>query len=102
MLEQRTIPFCGHEWDKASKQVNGNLDFLHWKSQFDEGLKRRIEHGNRNATYRSMDIQNELIDLCGMEIKDKILDDVWSARWFAVMADECTDVSTLEQIYMCF
>ena len=43
-----------------------------------------------------------LIDLCGMEIKVKILDDVWSARWLAVMADECTDVSTLEQMSMCF
>lgn len=37
-----------------------------------------------------------------MEIKDKILDDVRSARWFSVMADECTDVSTLEQMSMCF
>ena len=37
-----------------------------------------------------------------MEIKDKIFDDVRSARWFAVMADECTDFSTLEQIRMCF
>ena len=37
-----------------------------------------------------------------MEIKDKILDDVWSARWFAVMADECADVSTLEQMCKCF
>ena len=27
MLEQRTIPFRGHEWDKAPKGVNGNLDF---------------------------------------------------------------------------
>ena len=103
VLGQRNIPFRGHEWDKASKRENGNFDFfLHWKSQFDEGLKRHIEHGKRNATYRSPDIQNELIDLCGMEIKDKILDDVRSARWFAVMADECTDVSTLEQMSMCF
>ena len=37
-----------------------------------------------------------------MEIKDKILDDVRSARWFAVMADECIDISTLEQMSMCF
>ena len=37
-----------------------------------------------------------------MEIKDKILDDVRSARWFAVMADECTDVSTLKQMCMYF
>ena len=32
----------------------------------------------------------------------KILDDVRSARWFTVMADKCTDVSTLEQMCMCF
>ena len=37
-----------------------------------------------------------------MDIKDKILDDVRSARWFTVMANECTDVSTLEQMCMCF
>ena len=37
-----------------------------------------------------------------MEIKDNILDDVRSARWFVVIIDECTDVSTLEQMCMCF
>ena len=37
-----------------------------------------------------------------MEIKDKILDDLWPARWFAVMADECTDLSSIEQMSMCF
>ena len=37
-----------------------------------------------------------------MEIKDKILNDVRSARWFAVMADECTDLSSIEQMSMCF
>lgn len=93
VLGQRNIPFRGHEWDKASKWENGNFDFLHWKSQFDEQLKR---HGKRNATYNSPHIQNELIDLWKSKIS------VRSARWFSVMADECTDVSTLKQMSMCF
>ena len=29
VLGQRNIPFCGHEWDKASKLENDNFDFLH-------------------------------------------------------------------------
>ena len=29
VLGQRNIPFHGHEWDKASKRENGNIDFLH-------------------------------------------------------------------------
>lgn len=48
VLGQRNIPFRGHEWDKAPKRENGNFDFfLHWKSQFDEGLKSHIEHGKK-------------------------------------------------------
>lgn len=46
-------------------------------------------------------IQNELITLAGLEVKESILDDVRSAGWLSVMADECTDVATLEQMSMC-
>ena len=46
-------------------------------------------------------IQNELIALAGLEVKESILKDVRSAGWFSVMADECTDVATLEQMSMC-
>ena len=46
-------------------------------------------------------IQNELIALAGLEVKESILDDVRLAGWFSVMADECTDVATLEQMSMC-
>ena len=42
-------------------------------------------------------IQNELIAFAGLEVKESIVNDVRSARWFSVMADECTDVATLEQ-----
>ena len=44
-------------------------------------------------------IQNDA--LVGLEVKESILDDVRLAGWFSVMADECTDVATLEQMSMC-
>ena len=46
-------------------------------------------------------IQNELIALADLEVKESILNDVRSAGWFSVMADECTNVATLEQMSMC-
>lgn len=54
-----------------------------------------------NASYVSPDIQNKLINLCGLEIRDHILDEARYAKFFSVMADESTDVSTLEQMSIC-
>lgn len=39
--------------------------------------------------------------MCGLEIRDHILDEVRSVKFFSVMADESTDVSTLEQMSIC-
>lgn len=46
-------------------------------------------------------IQNDLIKLSGDEIKSTILNEARSAKWFSVMADECTDESTMEQMSIC-
>ncbi len=101
-LGQRNVPFRGHGWNKESRREDGNFDyFLHWKSHFDPVLKEHLQHGKRNASYKSPKIQNELIDLAGLEVRDSILCDARSAIWFSVMADECTDVATLEQMSMC-
>ena len=39
-------------------------------------LKKHLESGKRNAAYTSSTIQNELIHLASLEIRDSILDDV--------------------------
>ena len=36
-----------------------------------------------------------------MEVRDHILHDVRSAKFFSVMADECTDVSASKQMSIC-
>ena len=36
-----------------------------------------------------------------MEVRDSILGEIRSAGWYSVMADECTDVATIEQMSVC-
>lgn len=101
-LGQRNIPFRGHGWNKVEKREDGNFDFfVHWKSTFDPILDDHLKHAKKNATYLSPDIQNELIHLAGLEVREAILDSAKSAQWFSILADECTDVATHEQMSMC-
>ena len=51
--------------------------------------------------YLSPDIQNELIQLMLLSILRSIARSVQGARYFAVMADECVDVSNHEQLVIC-
>jgi len=74
---------------------------VHWKVEFDDILAKHLKHCKGNATYTSPDIQNKLIALCGLEIRDRILEEVRSVQFYSVMADECTDVSTKKQMSIC-
>jgi hypothetical protein len=59
-------------------------------------LQAHLKNAVYNAKYLSKDIQNELIELAGEEVLHSILCRARSAKWFSVMADECTDVANLD------
>ena len=44
-----------------------------------------------NSKYTSPDIQNELIEICGNEVKEVLLKECRDAPYFAILADETTD-----------
>lgn len=75
--------------------------FLHWKAQFDPCLQQHLQTCRKNASYKSPDIQIELIHLAGLEVRDSLLCKIKSAGWLSVMADECTDIATIEQMSIC-
>lgn len=101
-LGKRNIPFRGHAWDKVTKREDGNFDFfVHWKSEFDSILREHLDHAPGNAKYMSPAIQNELITLVGLEIRDSILENIKAAKWYSIMADESTDSATIEQMSFC-
>ena len=62
---------------------------------------------NTRVKYTSPDIQNELIELCGAdtkvgaEILNQLVDACKRSPCFAIIADECTDKATKEQLSLC-
>ncbi|KAJ8317583.1 hypothetical protein KUTeg_005487 [Tegillarca granosa] len=60
---------------------------------------------NHNKTfserYTSPDIQNEILQICASQVTNSILGKVKQAQFFAILADECTDKSTKEQLSIC-
>ena len=68
----------------------------------DTSLKLHFEEGQKNATYQSKTVQNELIHIMGDQILEGIIANVKMAKYFAVLADEATDRSLQSQLTVLF
>ncbi|XP_046684428.1 52 kDa repressor of the inhibitor of the protein kinase-like [Homalodisca vitripennis] len=67
----------------------------------DQDLKKHFESCGKNATYISWNFQNQIIDACNQIITEKIATKVKEAKFFSILADETSDVSTIEQFSLC-
>ena len=85
------------------KAVNGS------EGNFRALLSFRVESGDaessehlktasKKATYISKEIENKLIELCGQEILQKIIQEIHAVTFFSVIADETSDSSHVEQL----
>ena len=61
-------------------------------------MQDHLASAPKNATYTSPDIQNQVIDILGDHILEKILLKVKKAQLFTLIADEVTDCSNKEQL----
>ena len=61
-------------------------------------LTNLIKQAPKNATYRSKTIQNQIIDVMGEYVINKIVADIKKTKLFSVLADEASDVSNQEQM----
>jgi len=52
----------------------------------------------KNAIYTSKTIQEQLISIIGEQIHNEILEEVRSAQYYSVIADEACDISNKEQL----
>ena len=66
----------------------------------DSCLRLHFEEDNKNATYHSKTIQNQLIQIMGDQILEGIIAKVQTAKFFAVSADEATDRGLQTQLTM--
>ena len=105
---RQNIPLRGHrdslnDFEHDPSAQHGNFWAL---LQFrvaagDTVLKEHLLSGSvvkRNATYTSYRIQNEILDILGNIITQKIVTKIKMASYYTIIADEVTDCSNKEQL----
>lgn len=102
---QQNIPLRGHrdslrDLEQAPLAQHGNFwALLHFRiSAGDTVLRDHIATARRNATYTSSCIQNQILDVLGNTVTQKIVARVKQACYYTVIADEVTDCSNKEQL----
>ena len=102
------LAFRGHRDDAPSTKENshanqGNfLALLQFRAQAgDQILKEHLKTAAGNALYTSKTVQNQMITICGDIVRNKLLEMVRRAGFFAVIADEATDIANDEQLAVC-
>ena len=92
-LARQCLPFCGHHEDSIS--LEGNLPQLLLLQAKDYA---RLGSLLKKREYISPEIINEIIKICGQMILRQLLKDIYASDYFALIADEATDISHNEQI----
>ena len=63
-----------------------------------EDLKRFTERAGKNAHYTSKDALVGFVEALGFWVDKVLLDRLHKAQYFSLLADECTDISTLKEL----
>ena len=74
------------------------VELLAFLAEFDPDLDRHLEKMNPRHTYQSPDSQNQMVRNLAGQIRDEILRRVKKAKFWSILADESTDVSSIEQV----
>jgi len=92
-LGRQGLALRGH--DERAESFEGNLyQLLLLEASGDHKMKAWLD----KREYISPDIINDMIKLMGTAIHNEILAEIKGSRWYAVIADEATDISHTEQI----
>lgn len=109
---RENIPLRGHREDNCSEILSGSDDYQSGQGIFRAMLKFRVDAGDvvlkehlencpKNAVYVSPRVQNEMIDICGNIIREKIVEEIKESPYFTVLFDETSDVAGIEQASLC-
>jgi hypothetical protein len=100
----KTLLLCGKQNIPIRGQIPERSNFmaiLNSLARGDEVLSEHLACGNRRAMYTSPDIQNEIMNILGNQIRTAIVANCNKSKSFALITDETTDKSTREQLSVC-
>ena len=101
-LAERGLAFRGTD-EKIGSPHNGNyLGIIELLSKFDPFLQQHIStHGNPGrgrTSYLSSTILEELIELMGDAVFERILEELKSAKFYSISVDSTPDISHIDQL----
>ena len=96
-LARQSIAFRGSD-DDADGNFRKIVELMARWVPFLEHWIRNSQSRSHQVTYFSPQSQNEFISLLGIEVSQRMVDEIKSSGAFAVMADTTPDVSHLDQI----
>ena len=98
------IVLCGQQNFALRGHVTRTRNFLsllQFRAKTDPLLALHLQNNDNRAKYTSPRIQNELTELCPDYIRKSLVKDCNRAKFDALLVDEATDASTMEQISIC-
>ena len=105
------LAFRGHRDDKISFAEQGDqgyhnpgnfIELVHFRAETDSTLEKYLNKAPLNAKYTSKTIQNQMISIVGDHILSEIIQQIKSAKFYSLIADELSDVSNKEQVSLSF
>ena len=101
-LSKQNFPFRGHREDSNSRNQGNFLETLKLLANYSTVINEHIFGTQLSkkgmTTYLSPTIQNELIELLGIKVKDLILEEIKRAKYFSILLDSTPDVSHIDQM----
>jgi len=88
----------GHREGEESLHRGNFREMIELVRESDDFLDKHLSSRPGNAHYLSPESQNQLIEAIGDEVLSNIVDEATDAPFFAIMMDETTDLSHLEQV----
>lgn len=88
----------GHRENDSSSNEGNFKAILNLVVRHDPKISTRFRDSSLLSRYTSHDIQNEIFETLAAMMREQIIDEIKSAMYFSVLADETKDLSKTEQI----
>lgn len=104
-LAKQNLPFRGHKEDESSLNKGNFLEMVEMLSKYDAVLKEHLMRLKQSTcklkasiSYLSPTTQNEFISVLANHVKEKLVMDIKSAKYFGIMFDSTPDISHTDQM----
>ena len=61
-------------------------------------LEEFVHQADKNAFYTSSDAVTDFLEAIGIWVDESLVNRLLDAQYFSLMADECTDIATIEEL----